>query len=186
MPKRKNKLNRADRLRRDTAHIKPHKGLKIVEGFFLVITISNDWELQTQHGGNNILLARLPEYLQHARKIRIEMLCRNPGDGRAREDTTRKTKLLTDIRELLNKSNKIDRLQVVFHMKKEEKFDRYIPQLRAVIPLYCLNFTGWTLHCHWRGGQKIIEVKHDSELERKIITQPSIPECQEGQDCLSG
>ncbi|KAF7907376.1 uncharacterized protein EAF01_004963 [Botrytis porri] len=172
MPKRKNKLNRADRLRRDTAHIEPHKGLKIVEGSFLVITISNDWKVQNQRRGSNYLLARLPGYLKHTRRIRIEMLCRDPNDRRTREDATRKSKMLTSIRKLLNKSNKIDRLEVIFHMKKEDKFDPYIPQLQAVVPLYNLKFTEWTLHCHWKKGLKIIEVKRNSELERKITTHP--------------
>ncbi|TGO14849.1 hypothetical protein BTUL_0047g00110 [Botrytis tulipae] len=172
MPKRKNKLNQADRLRRDTAHIKPHKGLKIVDEFFLLITINNDWQVQTQRRGNKALLARLPEYLKHARRVRIEMLCRDPGDRRAHEDTARKTELLTNIRDLLNESDNIDSVEVTFYMKREEDFDPYIPQLQAVIPLYTLNFKEWTLHCDWRMGEKIIKVKRDSELERKITTHP--------------
>lgn len=128
--------------------------------------------MQTQRRGNKSLLARLPEYLQHARRIRIEMLCRDPDDRQARDDTARKTELLINMKELLNKSNKIDRLVIIFHMKKEDRFDPYIPQLQAVVPLYNLNFTEWTLHCHWRRGPKIIEVKRDSELDRKITTHP--------------
>ncbi|TGO37722.1 hypothetical protein BHYA_0090g00120 [Botrytis hyacinthi] len=172
MPKRKNKLNRADRLRRDTAHIEPHKGLKIVEGSFLVIIINNDWQVQTQRRGNKALLARLPEYLEHARRVRIEMLCRDPGDRRAHEDTARKTELLTNIRDLLNESNDIDSVEVTFYMRREEDFNPYISQLQAVIPLYTLNFTEWTLHCDWRIGPKILKVKRYSELERKMTTHP--------------
>ncbi|KAF7904425.1 hypothetical protein EAF00_001759 [Botryotinia globosa] len=172
MPKRKNKLNQADRLRRVTAHIKPHKGLKIVDEFFLLITINNDWQVQTQRRGNKALLARLPEYLQHARRVRIEMLCRDPGDRRAHEDTARKTELLTNIRNLLNESDDIDSVEITFYMKREEDFNPYISQLQAVIPLYTLSFKEWTLHCDWRIGAKIIKVERDSELEKKITTHP--------------
>ncbi|KAF7927536.1 uncharacterized protein EAE98_005918 [Botrytis deweyae] len=172
MPKRKNKLNRTDRLRRDTAHIEPHKGLEIVEGSFQVITINKDWQVHTQRRGNKAFLARLPEYLQYTRRIRIEILCRDPGDRRAHEDTARKTELLTNIRDLLNKSNDIDSVEVIFYIKREENSDPYIPQLQAVIPPHTPNFTEWTLQCHWRRGPKIIKVKRDSELERKITTHP--------------
>ncbi|TGO44365.1 hypothetical protein BCON_0536g00060 [Botryotinia convoluta] len=149
MPKRKNRLNRADRLRRDTAHIEPHKGLKIVEGSFLVINITNDWQEDPHRD-----------------------VMPDPGDRRAREDTIRKTELLTNIRDLLNKSNDTDRLVVIFHMKKEKKFGPYIPQLQAIISFYNLNFTKWTLHCHWRREPIIIEVERNSELEEKITTHP--------------
>ncbi|KAM0144689.1 hypothetical protein ACHAP3_000721 [Botrytis cinerea] len=171
MPKRKNKPSRADCLRRDTAHVESHTGLKIVEGSFLVITINNDCLLQAHSTGDNSLLARLPAYLQDARRIRIEMFCRYPRIRQVREDTIRKIELLTRMRELLNKSKIIDRLEVVFHTG-QEKLDPYIPQLRAVIPLYNLNFRKWTLHCHWSRGLKTIEVKRDSELERKITSHP--------------
>ncbi|KAF7955118.1 uncharacterized protein EAE97_000377 [Botrytis byssoidea] len=147
MRKRKNKLNQADRLRRVTAHIKPHKGLKIVDEFFLLITINNDWQVQTQRRSNKALLARLPEYLQHARRVRIEMLCRDPEDRRAHEDTVRKTELLTNIRNLLNEYADIDSVEVTFYMKREEDFDPCIPQLQAVILLYTLSFKEWTLYC---------------------------------------
>ncbi|TGO52634.1 hypothetical protein BOTNAR_0318g00150 [Botryotinia narcissicola] len=158
MPKRKNKLNQADRLRRVTAHIKPHKGLKIADEIFLLITINNDWKVQTQRRGNKALLARLPEYLQHARRVRIEMLYRDPGDRRAHEDTARKTELLANIRNLLIGSDDIYSVEVTFYMKREEDFDPYIPQLQAVIPLYTLSFKEWTLYCDWRMGAEIIKV----------------------------
>lgn len=171
MLKRKNNPSRADCLRRDTAHVESHVGLKIVEGSFLVITIKNDWLLQAHNTGDNSLLERLPAYLQDARRIRIEMFCRYPRIRQAREDTIRKIELLTRMRELLNKSKIINRLEVFFHTG-QEKLDSYIPQLRAVIPLYSLNFRKWTLHYHWSRGPNAIEVKRDSELERKIISHP--------------
>ncbi|TEY48063.1 hypothetical protein BOTCAL_0298g00040 [Botryotinia calthae] len=171
MPKSKDKPSRADRLRRDTAHVESHTGLKIVKGSLLVITINNDWQLQAQNRGDNSLLSRLPAYLQDARRIRIEMFCRYPRIRQAREDTIQKIELLTRMRELLNKSKIIDRLEVFFHTG-QEKLDRYIPQLRAVIPLYNLNFRNWMLHCYWGRGLNTIEVKRDSELERKIISHP--------------
>ncbi|TGO20980.1 hypothetical protein BPAE_0251g00130 [Botrytis paeoniae] len=133
MPKRKNKLNRADRLRRDTAHIEPHKGLKIVGGSFLVIAINNYWQ-EDPH--RDVM----------------------PGSGR--QTSPRRYHSKTEL------------LVVIFHMKKENKFDPYIPQLQAVVPLYNLDFTKLTLHCYWRRGPNIIEVKRNSELERKITTHP--------------
>ncbi|KAF7874843.1 hypothetical protein EAF04_002017 [Stromatinia cepivora] len=174
MTKRKNKLNRANRRRRDTSHIQRHDDLRIVEGAFLVITINNNRQKQTESTGDKSLLAQLPEYLERMRRIRIEVICHSADHKRAREDTARTTKLLTNLKNILNRFQDVDILEVAFHMQQHNLDQPNLPQLQAALPLYGLKFEKWTLHLGWSGsGRPIItEVKENSKIDRQIREHP--------------
>lgn len=111
------------------------------------------------------------------RRIRIEIICQRAGSKKAREDTTKTTNLLTSLRDILNEfdnDNRLDRLEVEFHMRQQRTHQPNISQLQAVIPLYYLKFKTWTLHCHLGQNPTIVEVTSDSLLARKILVHPGL------------
>ncbi|KAJ8064786.1 hypothetical protein OCU04_007096 [Sclerotinia nivalis] len=110
------------------------------------------------------------------RRIRIEVICHSADHKRAREDTARTTKLLTNLKNILNRFKDVDILEVTFHMQQHNLDQPNLPQLQAVLPLYGLTFEKWMLHCNlgWSGsGRPIItEVKENSKINRQIREHP--------------
>ncbi|KAF7927534.1 uncharacterized protein EAE98_005916 [Botrytis deweyae] len=140
--------------RRGIAQIPEHENLAISGGDTLVITIDYEERAreQTEGTGFTSLLEHRPGFLGCVRKIQIKINCRlayYPGlRGRTNrsneidygEDTEHATQLLTKMRGIFDGLN-IEELDVEFHLPWYNH-----RQLHAVIPLFDLKFTEWTLH----------------------------------------
>ncbi|KAF7907374.1 uncharacterized protein EAF01_004961 [Botrytis porri] len=140
--------------RKDNAHISEHENLSISGGDTLVVTIDykRPAREQSERTGFKSLLEHLPGFSGCMKKIQIKIVCRlayypgvyghtnRPNAIDYGEDTDHATQLFTEMRGILN-GFKIEELDVEF----------YLPwynhrQLHAVIPLFSLKFTEWTLH----------------------------------------
>lgn len=97
---------------------------------------------------------------------------------RAREETTRTTKLLTNLKNILNSFKDVDILGVMFQMQQYNLNQPNLPQLQAVLLPYGLKFEKWTLHCNFgwiKSGRPIItEVKENSKIDRQVRKYSSL------------
>ncbi|TGO37724.1 hypothetical protein BHYA_0090g00140 [Botrytis hyacinthi] len=140
--------------RRGIAQTPEHEDLSISGGDTLIITIDYKRPTREQTGktGFKSLLEHLPGFLGCMRKIQIKIVCRvayypgvhgrtnSPNEIDYGKDTDHATQLLTKMRGVFDGFN-IEELDVEFHLPWYNH-----RQLHAVIPLFGLKFSEWTLH----------------------------------------